>query len=334
MAGSGVQATGNLVLGGPEEIRTVVKEDPDYPDVLRAYRDMPETLYLIGSLPEDVPTVAMVGARLCSSYGKEQAYRIARFLSSRGVQVVSGMAAGIDSFSHEGALDGGGRTYAVLGCGVDICYPATGRILYRRVASSGGLISEVAPGYPPIARNFPLRNRIISALSDAVIVIEAKARSGSLITADHALEQGKDIFALPGHVDSMLSAGCHYLIAQGAHVIWSYEALYVAIEQLYASGIGRSQQMTNTTAAAEAARRKTIRERDIVPPDPEKDLRLVRLGGEAKLVFAALSAEPRGMQELIDRTHLSLSVVQNAVVSLFMEDLCEEVSRGYYVRKA
>lgn len=162
------------------------------------------------------PAAAIIGARLASGYGREQARRFARRLASRGITIISGMARGIDGIAQKAALDAGGRSYAVLGCGVDICYPEENRELYDRLLQEGGIISEYPPGTYPEARLFPQRNRIISGLSDLVLVIEARKKSGTLITVDMALEQGREVYALPGRVSDSLSDGCNRLIRQGA----------------------------------------------------------------------------------------------------------------------
>ncbi len=162
------------------------------------------------------PAAAVIGARLASGYGREQARRFSYRMASRGITIISGMARGIDGIAQTAALDAGGRSYAVLGCGVDICYPEENRSLYDRLLQQGGILSEYPPGTPPEARLFPLRNRIISGLADAVLVIEARKKSGTLITVDMALEQGRDVFALPGRVSDSLSDGCNRLIRQGA----------------------------------------------------------------------------------------------------------------------
>ena len=188
---------------------------------------MPKQLYYIGRFPEDnKPTAAIVGARLCSAYGRIQAFRYGKFLSEHGVQVISGMAAGIDAEGHKGALEGGTPTFAVLGNGVDICYPSSSRGIYRRIPQkNGGIISEYEPGTRGRAYHFPARNRIISGLADLVLVVEAKEKSGSLITASCALEQGKMVYAIPGAVNDALSRGCHKLIYDGAGIAYSPEIL-------------------------------------------------------------------------------------------------------------
>ena len=182
------------------------------------FHDRGQELFEPGTGPEGArePAAAIIGARLASGYGREQARRFSRRLSSRGITIISGMAMGIDGIAQKAALDAGGKTCAVLGCGVDICYPEENRDLYERLLKEGGLISEYPPGMPPQAKLFPQRNRIISGLSDLVLVIEARKQSGTLITVDMALEQGREVFALPGRVSDALSDGCNRLIRQGA----------------------------------------------------------------------------------------------------------------------
>ena len=190
-----------------------------YPSRLRDIPDPPFALYCIGSLPDErLPSVSIIGARNSSEYGKYGAKLFGEKLSSMGVQVISGMARGIDGISQQAAVYAGGKSFAVLGSGVDICYPEENRSLYDQLISSGGIISEYLPGTQPKPQNFPPRNRIISGLSDAVLVIEAREKSGTLITVDMALEQGREVFALPGRICDSLSYGCNSLIKQGANI--------------------------------------------------------------------------------------------------------------------
>ena len=189
----------------------------EYPERLRTLFDPPKQLYVKGKLPD--PTryaVGIVGARECTVYGRDMARLFGYRLAEAGVQVVSGMAKGVDGWAHQGALESGGDTYAVLGCGVDICYPAVHQRLYESILRQGGILSELPVGMKARAGFFPMRNRIISALSDGILVVEAKEKSGSLITADAALEQGKDVFVIPGRIGDVLSVGCNRLIRQGA----------------------------------------------------------------------------------------------------------------------
>lgn len=194
--------------------------DWNYPTRLRKISDAPLALYVIGSLPEEEKmTAAVIGARKHSYYGEKQTRIFSEILAEKQIGIISGMAKGIDSIAQMTALNSGGSTYAVLGCGVDICYPPECRQLYEKLPFHGGIISEYPPGTQPKAGLFPLRNRIISALGDILLVMEARQRSGTLITVDMALEQGKEIWALPGRCDDVLSYGCNRLIAQGAGIL-------------------------------------------------------------------------------------------------------------------
>ena len=204
-------------------------EDDDYPHRLAMIPDPPVCLYYRGCLPPgDRPSVAIIGARVASRYGLEQARRFAWILAMSGVQIVSGMARGIDGAAGQEALEAGGATYALLGCGPDICYPRENRKLYDALCSGvrgGGVISEYPPGTQPIPSLFPLRNRLISGLSDIVLVVEARDKSGTLITVGTALDQGKEVYAIPGRIGDSLSNGCNRLLQQGAHVALEPEDL-------------------------------------------------------------------------------------------------------------
>ena len=192
---------------------------PAYPPKLSRIADAPYGIYYKGRLPEDKkPSVAIIGARSCSDYGRQMAGQFGKELAKAGVQVISGMARGIDGIGQKAALGAGGYSLGVMGCGVDICYPLENRDLYDLLCSHGGVCSEYLPGTEPCANLFPPRNRIISALADMVLVVEAKSRSGTLITVDMALEQGKEVYAVPGRVTEALSEGCNRLLQQGAGV--------------------------------------------------------------------------------------------------------------------
>ncbi len=202
-------------------VALISHEDEGYPEALRLALgpDAPLVLYIKGSLiPEDKYSIAVVGSRNCSNYGLQVADSIARDLGRAGITVISGLARGIDTVSHKAAIVVGGRTVGVLGCGIDVAYPAENRGLIERMAKAdGAVVSEFPPGMPPLKENFPRRNRIISALSLGVLVVEAAERSGALITARFALEQGKEVFAVPGSVISPTSGGTNLLIKDGAH---------------------------------------------------------------------------------------------------------------------
>ena len=217
-------------------LRLLTMQDADYPVRLRNIFEPPCLLYVKGQLPviDEEVAVAMVGTRKATPYGVEAAEKLAYGLCRQGAVVISGAAAGIDSAAHRGALRAGGRTIAVLGSGIDVVYPAENEWLYRDIAASGALVSEYPPGAAAEGRHFPVRNRIISGLSLAAVVVEAPEKSGALITANTALEQGRDVFAVPGPIDAPMSRGCNRLIADSAaalitdswDVLREYEAMY------------------------------------------------------------------------------------------------------------
>ena len=198
--------------------RVVSKGEAGYPGALAPLPDSPDLLYILGEMPKST-NIAMVGSRHDTRYGREMAFKIARDLSDAGVSVVSGLARGIDTASHRGALAGRGQTVAVLGCGLDIVYPPENKDLLKQILDKGGAaVSEYPPGTPPMPYHFPLRNRIISGLSEGVLLIEATQRSGTMSTVNHALNQGKTVFALPGNVDSPGSELPLQLLREGAEM--------------------------------------------------------------------------------------------------------------------
>lgn len=214
-------------------IRLISKGDREYPMRLRKMEWAPYLLYVIGTLPsEDVPSVAIIGARECSQYGEIIARAFAERLAEAGVNIISGMARGIDGISQKAAVEAGGNTYAVLGCGVDICYPASNQYLYEEIKKSGGVISPYLPGMQPQKTLFPYRNQIVAGLSDALLVVEARQKSGTWITVDRALEQGKDVYAVPGRLTDRLSDGCNLLIRQGAGIALSPEDILAELRVL------------------------------------------------------------------------------------------------------
>lgn len=210
----------------------VTCRETDYPEKLAAVQDAPYALYYAGRLPDHRKrSIALIGARSCSEYGRYMAKEFGAALARAGVQIVSGMARGIDGIGQMAALGAGGYSLGVFGCGVDICYPSGNRELYERLLAEGGVCSEYPPGVGPRAVLFPPRNRIISGLCDGVLVIESKEKSGTLITVDMALEQGREVYALPGRATDALSAGCNRLIRQGAQLVMSPQEL---LEELLA----------------------------------------------------------------------------------------------------
>lgn len=289
-----------------EEKRVCTVKDGEYPGRLRILEHVPRKLYGYGRLPSDqYPSLAVVGARNCSVYGKNMAYEFSRVLGRRGIQIVSGMASGVDSAAHEGALAAGAGTFAVLGCGADVCYPASGRKLYERLKQEGGVWSEFSWGEKPLAWHFPKRNGLISALSDAVLVVEAREKSGSLITVDRALEQGRTVFAVPGRVGDPLSEGCHRLIAQGAVLAWSPE---VILEEM-----GWGRENPQKTAA------------DIENPG-------LVLATADKLVYSCLDLDPKTLGQIQQETGLSMGELAGALLRLQLASAAREVWKNTYVR--
>lgn len=283
-------------------------EDTGYPSKLRNIANAPFALFYRGKLPEEKGMcVAIVGARMCSEYGRGMAKEIAQELAAHDVTVISGMARGIDAAGHRGALLSGGDTYAVLGSGVDVCYPNYHRQLYYEIIQQGGVLSEFLPGTKPESWNFPKRNRIISALSDIVLVIEAKKKSGSLITADFALEQGKDVYALPGRVTDELSAGCNRLIAQGAGPILSVEDLLKELSLL------------PLFSSKKASQRKDFSKTKKLPL--EKD---------DMLVYGCLGLLPLNLEEILEKTGLDIQTASRILASLQRKGLVEEIYKNYY----
>lgn len=220
----------------------------DYPRRLNNISDPPYGIYYRGKLTaQDRPAVAIIGARNCSEYGRQMAVQFGSELALMGVQIISGMARGIDGIGQMAALDAGGYSLGVLGCGVDICYPAENRCLYDKLCIQGGVCSEYPPGTAPKNTLFPPRNRIISGLSDIVLVIESKKRSGTLITVDMALEQGREVYALPGRVSDALSEGCNRLIQQGAGMALSPQDIAKALAENRNISATNSNSNTETT---------------------------------------------------------------------------------------
>jgi len=216
-------------------VRTIRRRDAGYPPLLTELHDPPESLFVRGAVEAlSEPGVAVVGARSCSAYGAQVARSLSRELAAAGLVIVSGLARGVDGEAHRGALEGGGRTVAVLGCGIDRDYPRSHAELARRIVPSGAVVSEYPPGVEPAPWRFPARNRIIAGLALAIVVVEARERSGALITADFALELGRDVFAVPGEITSGLSAGTNDLLRQGAAPLTSVrdvlDALGIEIE--------------------------------------------------------------------------------------------------------
>ncbi len=290
-----------------QEIRFVSRLSDEYPLRLRNIPSKPKGLYVIGKLPDqNKPCIAIIGARVCSEYGRNMAKLFGNACGKSGIQVISGMAKGIDGISQMAALEAGGASFAILGCGVDICYPKENILLYQQLSSEGGIISEHEPGKAPLAQHFPSRNRIISGLADALLVIEAKEKSGTLITVDMALEQGRDVYALPGRVTDTMSIGCNHLIKQGASIVCSAEELLAELYEI-------KDCWTSGTAIKS-------RKNDFL------------LDKEENIVYACLDLYAKNLEEIVLLTKLSVSELVHILFSLEMKGLIKESGKDNYIR--
>lgn len=280
-------------------IRFISCEDTSYPQKLKEIYDYPFGLFIRGELPkENEKTVAIVGARLCSAYGRHFAVKIAEELAGYDISLVSGMARGIDGTAQRAAIKGGGKSYAVLGCGPDICYPMQNRDLYQNLLKNGGVLSEYPPGSSPLPFHFPMRNRIISGLSDLVIVIEAREKSGSLITADQALEQGRDVIVLPAEPE-MHSVPVQPPDRPGAGIFLSTDQI---LERLKI----KKKNHTNT--------KKTY----------------IALESEENLVYSVLEFQAKNLQSIADETNLTPQKVSAILVRLMLCGLVAEDVKNHY----
>jgi DNA processing protein len=280
--------------------------NPNYPARLRTIADPPPFLYVKGNiLTDDDKAVAIVGSRSASEYGRRVARDLARGLVSLGFTVVSGMARGIDGSAHESALQAGGRTIAVLGSGVERAYPAEHETLYRRIGENGAVLSELPIGTRPLAFNFPARNRLISGLSLGVVVVEATEKSGSLITATLAVEQGREVFAVPGEVGSSRSRGAHRLIRQGAKLVESVDDI---IEEI-------APQLLDRTGSA------TQRAPRVLPQNA---------GDATRTIFALLQENTLQVDQVIERTGMSAAQVLETLLDLELQGLLRQLPGKIY----
>jgi len=273
-------------------VKVITFSDAEYPQLLRHIHDPPPVLYVQGRVESDSPNVAIVGSRHATPYGREVTERLSADLARCGLTIVSGMAIGIDTAAHTGTISAGGKTIAVLGCGLDIVYPAQNRELFYQIAETGAVITEFPFSTPPEAHNFPRRNRVISGLSLGTVVVEATQRSGSLITARLAAEQGREVFAVPGSIASFKSMGTHRLIKQGAKLV---EHAQDVIEEL---------NMAPQTSIAEV-----------------KDERPIDLTTEEQTILCELSPYPVHIDRLIRRLPLPPAQVSGLLLQLELKGL-------------
>lgn len=288
-----------LVTNGVEAITA---DDPDYPRLLKHIPSPPTVIYMKGSYePLDDLAIGIVGTRRATTYGADVTREIAADLAGAGVTIVSGLARGIDTYAHTAALDAGGRTIAVCGCGLDTVYPPQNRKLAARIIEQGALISEYPIGVPPDGPHFPARNRIISGLSRGVLVVEAPKRSGALITTSFALDQGREVYAVPGSAMSRVSEGCHELIRSGATLVTCAEHI---LEEL------------NVPASQSAVQSRMVL--------PETD-------AEQKLL-ACIGAEPRHINELSMDCGLPIHEANGTLLTMELKGLIRQSGAQHYVR--
>jgi DNA processing protein len=289
-------------------VAVLSRDDEGYPSPLREIHSPPIVLFVRGEWkPVDAMAIAIVGTRHASSYGVRQAERLAAGLSRAGLTIVSGLARGIDAAAHRGALLAGGRTIAVLGCGVLEVYPPEHAKLSDEILQHGALVSEAPPRSQPHSGMFPQRNRLISGMSLGVIVVEAAQRSGALISADHAMEQGREVFAVPGPIDSRTSRGCHQLIRDGAKLVESVDDVLGELGPLFANAVRDDGRIIRHPAE-------------------------LQLNGQEQAVLDATSTEPIQIDQIIVRSQLPVQRVLATLSVLEMRRLIRRLSGNLVVR--
>jgi len=309
-------------------IHLITCQDERYPAILKNIYDYPPILYVKGNLQENDLNVAMVGSRMASTYGVYTTERLARELAMNGMTIVSGMARGIDSAAHRGALAGKGRTIAVLGCGLDVIYPPENKDLYTEISGNGAVISEYALATPPNAPNFPMRNRIISGLSLGVVVGEANERSGSLITARIAMEQGREVFAVPGSIDFHGSRGGHRLIKEGAKLIENVDDV---LEEILPQ-IRRTRRELlpgeQKGGADVTGRRHPDEEASVSHPSSERSF-----SEHETMILNLLASETIDIDTIIAKSGLSVNETMNCLLNLELYDAILQLPGKLYKRK-
>jgi DNA processing protein len=287
----------------------VTQADPEYPEMLRQIYDPPIVLYVKGQLlPKDKNSVAMVGSRMTTYYGMEVARKLAYQLAYLGVTVVSGGARGIDSAAHQGALSGKGRTIAVLGTGINLVTPPENADLFQRISESGAVVTQFPFNRPPDKQTFPIRNRIVAGMTLGTVVVEANLSSGALITANFANEYGRQVFAVPGRIDSPRSKGCHELIKKGAKLCESAEDILTEFEYLFPP--------SNRPAG--------VSETGVLPA--------IELSGHEQKIYETLDHEEVSIDEVIQKSGLPSSAVSVALLSLEMKRLIRQLPGKLFCR--
>lgn len=293
------------------KVNVITIKEEGYPALLKNIYDPPPMIYYRGDFIKIMKRkmgIAIVGSRKATYYGRKVAREIAAELASRGYIIISGLARGIDTNAHLGSLEAKGQTIAVLGCGIDRIYPPENRSLTYRIIENGAVISEFPIYTKPEKSNFPRRNRIISGLTVGTLVVEASEKSGALITADFALDQGREVFAIPGSIHSFLSRGCHKLIKQGAKLVHSYQDILEEFEEK--SEINRGEE-------------GTVKEERMIQEN---------LTDHEKKFLKYISIEPLHIDEIADLTELSHALVSETLLSLELKNIIREIEGKRYIR--
>ncbi|MFH0790362.1 MAG: DNA-processing protein DprA [Candidatus Omnitrophota bacterium] len=288
-----------------------------YPASLKTIFDPPLVLFVKGEiLTQDYFSIGIVGTRMASFYGRTMAEKLSRELVERGFTIVSGGARGIDTFSHQAALKTKGRTLAVLGCGVDITYPPENKKLFEEISEKGAVVSEFPLSAPPDRRNFPMRNRIISGLSLGVVVIEAPMKSGALITVTHAIDQGREVFSVPGKADSFVSKGTNQLLREGAKLVENADDIIEELEPVLKSKI------------------EEFRAGQPEPAEKKQSSIKPRLSEEEARVYNLFSGDPLEFNDIIAKSHLSVGIVSSVLTMLELKKLIKQSSGKIFAREA
>lgn len=299
------------------KIWCIPKHLSGYPDKLKNIGSPPSALFVKGKLPdESTAAVAVVGARNCSPYGRSIAYELGRELAANGIQVISGLARGVDGISQRSAMECGGASFGILGSGVNVCYPEENEDVYLNLSkgiNGGGIISEFLPASEPLANHFPMRNRIISGLSDLLVVVEAKEKSGTLITVSSALEQGKDVYVIPGRIGDGLSYGCNRLISQGAGIIYDMDEFIREIQD-----------------------KNFYLKRERIQPSGKKEVKSYDKPEKKSLeeeILALLDIQYNSLEEILDKTEGQMQVQEVLTVLATLECSGLVESEGTFYRK-
>lgn len=303
-----------------EGVSLLTLADAAYPACLRQTSDAPLVLYVKGTLPLAPYALAIVGSRRCTGYGVKAAGYFATAMAREGIPVISGGARGIDTAAHEACLQAGGVTVAVLGCGLDVCYPAENARLFARIARRGALVTEYPPGVPPLSANFPARNRIIVGLSQAVLVAEAGHRSGAVITANIAADEGRDVYCVPGNIFDLTSIGCHELIRTGAKLVDAPKDV-LEDKQAWLQAMNRRIMQPDIFACAD-------REQKEAPAQPQPQT--TELGAR---LLALLMAGAQSLEQLTEQSGASFAEVSMELLDLQVAGLVATDQAQRYYRK-